>query len=124
MITSKAQYDDLGIPLPRSLEDLKQHFVHVSPELQAKVNEDRAKAGVWAWKCSIANNNFDIVPALKKVTAKTLLIFGEKDALRTKEKVLKNCIKGSKLLVIPDAGHLPQVDNPEAFLAPVKRFLG
>ncbi|MFC1869652.1 alpha/beta fold hydrolase [Chloroflexota bacterium] len=124
IVTSKAQYDDMGIPLPRSQEDLKQHFVHVSPELQSKVNEDRAKAGVWAWKCTVVNNSFDIIPALKKVAAKTLVIFGEKDRLRTKEKVLKNHIKGSKLVIIPDAGHLPQVDNPEAFLASVKQFLG
>ncbi len=123
MIASKAQYDDMGIPLARSLEDLRQHFVHVSSELQAKVNEDRAKAGVWAWKCSIAMNDFDIVPALKKVRAKTLLIFGERDMLRSKENALKNYIKGSELVIIPNAGHLPQVDNPEAFLEAVQRFL-
>lgn len=124
LIAFKTRYDDAGIPLPRSLEDLKEHFVHVSLELQAKVNEDWAKSGVWAWKCSIANSNFDIVPALKRITARTLVVFGEKDMLRAKEKALQSYIKGSKRLVIPDAGHLPQVDNPEAFLSPVKRFLG
>ena len=123
MVTSRATYDDKGIPLPRSLEELKQHYVHVSPELQAKVNEDRAKAGVWAWKCTNALNSFDIVPALKKVRANTMLIFGEKDMLRSKEKALESYIKGSKLVIIPNAGHLPQVDNPEAFLDVVQPFL-
>ncbi len=120
----KAQYDDKGIPLPRSMEDLKQHYTHVTAELQKQVNADRAKAGVWAWKCSIANNAFDIVAALKKVKAKTLAVFGEKDLLRSKEKVIPANIKGAKLVIIPDAGHLPQVDNPKAFLEAVLPFLG
>ncbi len=123
MATSRATYDDKGIPLPRSLEELNQHYVYVSPELQAKVNKDRTKAGVWAWKCTTAMNNFDIVRALNKVRVKTLLIFGEKDMLRSKEKALKNHIKGSTLVIIPKAGHLPQVDNPEAFLEVVQPFL-
>ncbi len=124
MVISKAFYDDKGIPLPRSLEELRQHYTHVSPELRAKANEDRAKAGIWAWKCTTAMNNFDVVTALKEVRAKTLLIFGEEDMLRSKEKALKNHIKGSKLVIIRDAGHLPQVDNPEAFLGVVQSFLG
>lgn len=124
LATSKTRYDDNGIPLPRSLETLKQHYVHISPELQAKVNEDLAKAGVWAWKCSLANNKFDIVTALKKVKARTLVIFGEKDMLRAKEKTFMNYITDSKLVIIPDAGHLPQVDNPKVFLEAVQPFLG
>ena len=123
LATSRTSYDDNGIPLPRSLEDLKQHYVHVSTELQAKVNEDRAKAGVWAWKCITALFNFDIMPALKNIKASTLVVFGEKDMLRNKESTLINHIKGSKLAIIPQAGHLPQVDNPNAFSEVVLSFL-
>ena len=68
-------------------------------------------------------NNFDMVPALKKIRAKTLLIFGEKDMLRSKEKALEKHIQASKLVIIPQSGHLPQVDNPEAFLKVVQPFL-
>jgi pimeloyl-ACP methyl ester carboxylesterase len=124
LATSKTRYDDNGIPLPRSMETLKQHYVHISPELQAKVNEDLAKAGVWAWKCSLANNKFNIATALKKIKSRTLVIFGEKDMLRAKEKTLMNYVPDSKLVIIPDAGHLPQVDNPKAFLEAVQPFLG
>jgi len=123
--TSLASYDDNGMPLPRSLEDLRQHYVHVSAELQEKVNEDRAKAGVWAWKCTNALFNFDIVIALERVKTDTLIVFGEQDMdmLRSKEEALKCHIKGSKLAIIPQAGHLPQVDNPDAFLEVVLPFL-
>lgn len=123
MTTSRASHDANGVPLPRSLEDLKQTYAHVTPELQAKVNEDRAKAGAWAWKCSAAMSEFDIVPALRRIKARTLLVFGEKDLLRSKENALNDHIEGSKLVIIPDAGHLPQLDNPEAFLAVVQPFL-
>ena len=123
MALFRAGCDDNGIPLPRSLEELKQHYVHVSPELQAKVNEDRAKAGIWAFKCYTAMNNFDIVRTLKKVRAKTLLIFGEKDLLRSNEKVIEKNIKGSKLVIIPNSIHQPQLDNPGAFLEVVQPFL-
>ncbi len=124
MVTARARYDDKGMPLPRRLEEVKQSYFHVTPELYKKLNQDRDKAGVWAWKCYAALSNYDPVPALEKVKAETLLIFGEKDMLRTKEKALQNHIKGSKLAVIPDAGHLPQLDNPEAFLKAIQPFLG
>lgn len=120
---SKAQYDAKGNPLPRSLEDLKQHYVHVSPELQKQVNEDRAKAGVWAWKANVANNSYDIGRKLGSVRCPTLILFGDKDLLRPKEKVLQERIRGSKLVIIPEAGHLPQIDNPQAVLEAVLPFL-
>ncbi len=124
LAVSKTRYDAKGIPLPRSLEDLKQHYVHIDTQLQKQVNDDLVKAGASAWKCMTAMSNFDMVPALKRIKAKTLLIFGEKDMLRSKEQALKNYIKGSELVIVPVAGHLPQMDNPEAFLAAVQSFLG
>ena len=60
---------------------------------------------------------------MKRVKAQTLVMYGEKDFLRGKEKVLEGTIKDSKLVIIPDAGHLPQVDNPRAFLKIVQPFL-
>ena len=97
----------------------------MSAELQEKVNEDRAKAGVWAWKCTNALFNFDIVPALERVESDTMIVNGEQDMdiLRSKEEALKSHIKGSTLVIIPQAGHLPQVDSPDAFLEVVLPFL-
>jgi pimeloyl-ACP methyl ester carboxylesterase len=105
------------------METLKQSYTHVSPEFLKKVNEDLRKVGVWSYKTSIALNNYDIVSALGKIKAKTLIVFGEKDMLRSKENAIKNYIKDSELVLIPDAGHVPQMDNPEAFLKVVQPFL-
>lgn len=119
----KNRYDEKNMSFPRTMETLKQSYTHVSPELLKKVNEDLRKAGVWSYKTSIALNNYDIVPAFKKIKAKTLIVFGEKDMLRSKENAIKNYIKDSELVIIPDAGHVPQMDNPEAFLKVVQPFL-
>jgi pimeloyl-ACP methyl ester carboxylesterase len=119
----KNRYDEKNMPFPRTMETLKQSYTHVSPEFLKKVNEDLRKVGVWSYKTSIALNNYDIVPALGKIKAKTLIVFGEKDMLRSKENAIKNYIKDSELVLIPDAGHVPQMDNPEAFLKVVQPFL-
>jgi len=97
--------------------------VNITPKLQEKVNADRAKAGIWAWKCTEAMNSYDVVPDLKKITIPSLLIYGEADAQRGKESDLHNYIKGSQVAIIPNAGHLPQVDNPQGFLEAVQPFL-
>jgi pimeloyl-ACP methyl ester carboxylesterase len=57
------------------------------------------------------------------VKCPTLILFGDKDILRDKEKTLLQGIKGAKHAVIEDAGHVPQVEKPEFFLREVSRFL-
>lgn len=119
----KDRYDENNLSFPRTMETLKQTYTQVSLELLEKVNEDLKKAGVWAYKTSLAFNNYDIVTDLKKIAASTLIIFGEKDRLRAKESTIKKCVKGSELVIIPDAGHLPQMDNPDEFVKAAQSFL-
>jgi pimeloyl-ACP methyl ester carboxylesterase len=123
LASMKTRYDDKGLPFPRTMETLKQSYTRVSAELLAKVNDDLRKVGVWAYKTSLAFNNYDIVTAFKQVKAPTLVIFGERDMLRDKENAIKNYVKGSQLVLIPDAGHLPQMDNPDEFLKVVAPFV-
>ncbi len=124
LVKRDAMFDKDGNCLPRGAEEIRETYAHVTPELVAKFNEERAKTGIWALKGWTANNNFIIIPQLQKIKAPTLIIFGEKDRLRKKEHDLQNYIKGSKLVIIPDAAHFPQVDNPKAFLETVLPFLG
>ncbi len=119
----KNRYDEKNLPFPRTMETLKQGFAHPTPELLEKINDDLRKVGVWAYKTSLALNSYEIVPAFKKIKAPTLVIFGEKDMLRGKAEAIKNYIEDSKLVFVPGAGHLPQMDNPEAFVKAVKVFL-
>jgi len=67
----------------------------------------------------------DPVPLLKKITAPTLLVWGEKDALipfSNSADYLK-AIPSAKLLALPGIGHLPHEEAPEQTLGPVRDFL-
>ena len=60
-----------------------------------------------------------------KIPFSTLIIAGAKDPLRDPgygEK-LQGQIEDSELLVLPEAGHCPQIDSPRAFNAAVVEFL-
>jgi proline iminopeptidase len=69
--------------------------------------------------------NFDFGPRLDRVSKPTLVIVGEHDRTTTPRaaRVLHEGIAGSELAVIPEAGHMSFVEQPEAYLGPVRRFL-
>ena len=85
------------------------------------VSADKAFMG------AVLNRAFelDLRPLLSKITASTLVIRGEHDAARTRTHVeeLLAGIPNSTALEIPDAGHSPQVDSPEAFARALRGFL-
>jgi pimeloyl-ACP methyl ester carboxylesterase len=63
---------------------------------------------------------------LHRITAPTLLIWGESDGIVTPQygEAYRSLIPGARLAVIPQAGHLPHIEQPQAFLAELRRFLG
>jgi 3-oxoadipate enol-lactonase len=121
---SALSFDAQGNPLPLSLTDLKMTFAHPNPELANWFNHLRAKAGVWVKKTMIALSLYDPFPKFQRVKCPALVIFVDQDVLREKEKVILQGIKGSKSVIISDAGHVPQVDQPQAYLKEMNRFLG
>ncbi len=85
------------------------------------VNANKAFMG------AVLNSAFvlDLRPELPKISATTLVIRGELDAARTRAHVeeLLAGIPNSTALEMPDAGHSPQVDSPEAFSRALREFL-
>lgn len=72
-----------------------------------------------------ANPKADLNPVLATVQVPTLVLVGEHD-WRTPiscSEHIANSIAGARLEVIPNAGHLSNLDNPEAFNAAVAAFL-
>lgn len=61
----------------------------------------------------------DSTPLLSTISVPTALIFGAEDAVTTVDegKKMADAIPGSKLTIIPDAGHLANIEKPEAFNA-------
>ena len=68
----------------------------------------------------------DSTPLLPTINVPTLCIFGAEDVITPVEpegKSMAAAIPGAKLVVIPNAGHLSNLEQPEAFNAAVREFL-
>jgi pimeloyl-ACP methyl ester carboxylesterase len=99
-------------------------FAEMTPERLAWINEEWARAGKWTLKGAIACTLYDVVTKLPLVQCPTLVIFGTQDIVRDAEKPLVDGIKGARSVLLENAGHLPQIDQPEAFSRTVIDFLG
>jgi len=99
-------------------------FTEMPPKRLAWINEEWARAGKWTLKGAIACTFYDVVTKLPLVQCPTLIIFGTRDIVRDAEKSLVGGIRGARSVLLENAGHLPQIDQPEAFTRTVKDFLG
>ena len=123
LMLSALNYDIEGNPLPATKEQLAMSYTQVTPVLIEWVNQQRAKTRQWMKKTTIAIGLYDAIPKLPLVRCPTLVVFGSEDLLREREMVLLEGISDAKHAVVPNAGHLPQMDNPQGFLQEVKQFL-
>ena len=73
----------------------------------------------------VACNHFDITARLGELTIPTLIVAGRDDTFipPRQSEVLHKGIKGSKLLVIEDAGHTVSNEKPDEFNAAVGDFI-
>jgi 3-oxoadipate enol-lactonase len=67
----------------------------------------------------------DSTPTLKEVRVPTLVVCGEEDALTppADARALHAGIAGSALALLPRAGHLSNLENPEGFNVSLLEFL-
>lgn len=68
---------------------------------------------------------FDLRPKLARLTMPAMVIEGEKSVPSTVEsaRVFAQSIPGATLVLVPDAGHFPQVERPDVFFSAVEGFL-
>ena len=74
---------------------------------------------------AIRSNPADYLGLESRVHVPTLILWGREDRLipvREAERLARR-IQRSRLLVLPEAGHLPQREQPEAFSRAVAEFL-
>ncbi len=73
-------------------------------------------AGVAAAQRGMARRP-DSVPTLARITCPTLVVVGEQDTLTPppESEKMAAAVKGAKLVKIPAAGHLPNIESPKAF---------
>ncbi|MBK9713237.1 MAG: alpha/beta fold hydrolase [Kouleothrix sp.] len=67
----------------------------------------------------------DSTPLLSTIDVPTLIVYGCEDAITppSVSRTLHDAIAGSRLAEIPGAGHLSNLENPEAFNAAVEEFI-
>jgi 3-oxoadipate enol-lactonase len=67
----------------------------------------------------------DATPLLSTIHCPTLIVVGEQDAITppTLSEDMQRAIPGAELVVIPDAGHMSNMEQPNAFNAALGRFL-
>jgi proline iminopeptidase len=104
-------------------DQLPFHF-HGDPP-QGYGEETVGSPEVLRYFANIAYGAFDYRPKLRDVDKPTLVIVGEYDRTTTPRasSVLHEAIPGSELHVVPDAGHLSFVEQPDDYLATVRGFL-
>jgi pimeloyl-ACP methyl ester carboxylesterase len=104
-------------PVTQAVEKLIPRLRHVTPELHARWNIDRSKAGsktclsvMWALR------EYDIGADLLKVRADQVLIFGDRSPTVGKLKAFEAVLTNPSIHVIKDCGHFPMLDDPEKFV--------
>jgi 3-oxoadipate enol-lactonase len=68
----------------------------------------------------------DLVPLLHHLTVPTLIVCGELDQATppSLNKEIANKVPGARYIELPGCGHCPPLEQPEAFLAAIKDFVG
>lgn len=67
----------------------------------------------------------DLRPQLHRITAPTLLVWGDQDAIlsRSDTEELAEALPNSRLVVYPDAGHSPHWEEPKRFASDLVSFM-
>jgi len=73
--------------------------------------------------CALALSNFDLRPGLGTIKHDMLFMCGSKDASLAGTKALHAAVAGSKLVEIPGAGHISNLENADLFTRSLKDFL-
>ena len=125
-IVSKAKNHDLAGAkkewLSLSIFDYSRKYPDVWKQIELMV--DNTSGYRWFG----ANQPIDIDPPaaarLSDIHVPTLVLVGEHDIedFQRKSKLLHEKISGSKFVIISGAGHLSNMDNPEAFNQTVQKF--
>ena len=67
---------------------------------------------------------YDVLSRLPRIRASaTMVMYGEVDRLREGEELLHNNITNAVKVVLPGLGHIPQIEDPEAFVGALLPFL-
>ena len=102
---------------------LDDHIKEIEEQERARCEEGlHARAMGTQLRCLLRS---DLDPADYRITAPTLVVAGEHDALipNCYARLMAERIPGSRFLLIPGAGHNPMIEVPEKVLPLIEQFL-
>jgi pimeloyl-ACP methyl ester carboxylesterase len=110
--------------LPKLLGDTTRR---TQPALVERVADIVERTNPSAIKAALAcmMTRPDSTPLLSEITVPTLILVGDEDTVtpRPEAEAMHRRIAGSRLAVIPQAGHLSNLEKPDEFTAAVRSFL-
>jgi pimeloyl-ACP methyl ester carboxylesterase len=71
-----------------------------------------------------ALNEIDLTKRIREIKAPTLIVCGADDMLAPSSTILHDNIEGSTLVLIPEAAHMPMIEQPEKFNKIILDFIG
>jgi pimeloyl-ACP methyl ester carboxylesterase len=94
----------------------------LSDEAIAGIAANRIALGLYTWEPYM--HNPQLKHRIHRIAAPTLVIWGASDGLVKPEygQAYAKLIKGAKFVAIPEAGHSPHTEQPEAFVSQVLAF--
>jgi pimeloyl-ACP methyl ester carboxylesterase len=94
-----------------------------SPDQEDVALKNRATVAKLVWQPR--DHDPHLAKWLHRIDVPTLLIWGDTDRLFPKEHALafEQSIPGAKLVIIPKCGHVPQIEQPDAFVAALESFI-
>jgi 3-oxoadipate enol-lactonase len=101
-------------------------FIQAFPEIVAERKKDllRMDPLLFSGLC-IALTQIDFAPSLPHIQNRTLVMAGAMDGTTMPALVSKiaDGIPGARYIEIPDCGHCPQIEQPDAFVVLINEFL-
>jgi pimeloyl-ACP methyl ester carboxylesterase len=96
----------------------------LSPELEDVALKNRTTVAKLVWQPR--DHDPHLHNWLHRIDVPTLLVWGDTDRLFPKQHALafQQAIPGAKLVMIPKCGHVPQIEQPDAFVGALESFIG
>lgn len=122
---AREQWNQTAEARARAFEERGLAALGRSPEVQASAQIHRsAEALARAARGILAQFNSRVIEGLPEIRVPTLIIVGERDTpFLNGSDYMAAKIPGARKVVIPDAGHSSNIDQPEAFNRAVLDFL-
>ena len=105
-------YDANGVPQTRPFEEIQKSFGVNDRSIWEEQNASRAKGGAWVRASLRGVGNAGVVNYLPRITAPTLLIYGERGTYHAYEKAGKANLKRVRSVYIPNSGSFTHQENP------------